>query len=355
MKDILADSVGILVANATKTEQQGHPTAESLQAARRTGAFALGDPVTAAGATEIAGALTGLGRGCASTAWIAGTCFTSKFMAAGVAHLDETAASRIFADPDALFCGSGRPGGTGTRGPEGVRLTGRWPIVSGCEDAEWAGLAVVVDGTPSYVMIPMTDLGIEHTWDTAGMRGTGSHTVVAEDVLVPADQVGTFSGPPGPAAMLMFSLAVLAPVVGATLGALDVIDAMFASDRKPFMTEYARMADSPGARHWLADATARTGRAERSMLAVAAEADARAEMSATDLSRLRLNLFESARDCRAALELMLDLHGASGFSVGNPLQRLWRDVAVGSRHPLLNGYLATENYGYALTGGRRIA
>ncbi len=37
--------------------------------------------------------------------------------------------------------------------------------------------------------------------------------------------------------MLMFSLAVLAPVVGATLGALDVIDAMFASDRKPFMTE----------------------------------------------------------------------------------------------------------------------
>nr|WP_221379019.1 acyl-CoA dehydrogenase family protein [Actinoplanes polyasparticus] len=103
------------------------------------------------------------------------------------------------------------------------------------------------------------------------------------------------------------------------------------------------MADSPGARHWLADATARTGRAERTMLAVAAEADARAEMSATDLSRLRLNLFESARDCRAALELMLDLHGASGFSVDNPLQRLWRDVAVGSRHPLLNGYLATEN------------
>jgi hypothetical protein len=33
------------------------------------------------------------------------------------------------------------------------------------------------------------------------------------------------------------------------------------------------------------------------------------------------------------------------------LQRFWRDVAVASRHPQLNPYLAVEGYGMALTGG----
>jgi hypothetical protein len=48
---------------------------------------------------------------------------------------------------------------------------------------------------------------------------------------------------------------------------------------------------------------------------------------------------------------MLDLHGASGFNTANALQRYWRDVAVGSRHPLLNPYLVVEDYGAALAGG----
>ena len=47
---------------------------------------------------------------------------------------------------------------------------------------------------------------------------------------------------------------------------------------------------------------------------------------------------------------MLDLHGASGFDVSNPLQRFWRDVTVGSRYPHLTPYLAVENLGTALAG-----
>jgi alkylation response protein AidB-like acyl-CoA dehydrogenase len=131
---------------------------------------------------------------------------------------------------------------------------------------------------------------------------------------------------------------VLAPVVGATFGALDVITAMFASDRKPYMTQYSRMGESPGARHWLADATYLARRAERTMHTVAAAADADpAELTGMELA-------DAARDCRAALELMLDLYGASGFKASNPLQRFWRDVAVGSRHPHLNPYLAVERF-----------
>lgn len=337
--------INTLAANAEKTEQQDRPTAESLAVAREAGAFRLA--VSGATATEVARLLTTLGRGCASTSWIAGTCLTAKTLVTML--FPEAPRAELLAEPDALYCGSGVPAGTGVRVADGVRVSGRWPNISGCEDADRVTLAVMVDGALHMVLLPMADVTIDRTWQMAGMRGTGSHTVVADDVLVPAERVAAFAGPPDPATMQFLGLCVLGPVVGATFAALDVMDAMFASDRKPFMTAYTKMGESPGARQWLADATTRTERAERTMLAIAAEIDTGAELSERDAGRLHLNLAEAARDCRAAMELMLDLNGASAFKTSNPLQRLWRDVAVGSRHPHLNPYLAMEGYGEVLT------
>jgi alkylation response protein AidB-like acyl-CoA dehydrogenase len=109
------------------------------------------------------------------------------------------------------------------------------------------------------------------------------------------------------------------------------------------------MGESPGARQWLAEATYLVTRAESTMLGVARETSS-AELSTEDGPRLRAALADAGRDCRAAVERMLDLHGASGFATSNVLQRFWRDVAVGSRHPHLNPYLAVENLGTALAG-----
>ncbi|WP_252439228.1 acyl-CoA dehydrogenase family protein [Pseudonocardia humida] len=341
----------ILAANAEKTELQGRPTAESLQAARDVGAFALRTPREYGGswtsATDIARLLSALGRDCPSTAWVVGTCLTSKTLAAG--RFAPAVERELFADPDALFCGSGNPaGGRAEPVPGGVRLTGRWASTSGCEDATWAGLGVVLDGVFSYAVVPTADLAIDRTWHVAGMRGTGSHTLVA-DLVVPSERVAALQLPGPPQDMLLYGLSVLGPVVGATFGALDVVTAMFASDRKPFMTQYTRMGESPGARHWLADAGRLARRAERTMLAVAAEADAPG-VTGADHIRSQADLANAARDCRSAVELMLDLHGSSGFATGNALQRFWRDVAVGSRHPHLNPYLAAERAGAALAG-----
>ncbi|MFG1606800.1 acyl-CoA dehydrogenase [Actinoplanes sp. NPDC049265] len=349
----MIDTLATLTSNAEKTDEQERPTADSLRAAREAGGFAL----VGRGATEAARLFTELGRGCPSTSWIAGACLTGKTLVAA------TVAEVPFAAPDTLVCGSGTPTGTGTPTPDGVRVTGRWANVSGCEDAEWAGLGVVVDGVFSFAAIPTADLTIERTWKMAGMRGTGSHTVVATDVLVPAGRIGPLQLPGKTSDMLLFGLTVLGPVVGGTFGALDVITRMFASDRKPFMSAYTKMGESPGARHWLAEATRLVQRAERTMLAVAAEIDAEraippgaatpaagTTLTSQDGVRLHVDLADAARDCRAAVDLMLDLHGASGFATGNPLQRFWRDVNVASRHPHLNPYLAVERSGALLAG-----
>lgn len=336
----------ILRAHAEKTEQGDRPAAESLDALRADGTFALRVPKEHggawAGSETVARHLAGLGRACPSTAWVAGTCVTAK----NIAVRCFPDAREYFADPDALFCGSGVPAAKGEHVAGGVRVTGRWPSVSGCEDAAWASLAVVVDGRFSIAVVPVADLAVERTWQVAGMRGTGSHTLVAEDLLVPVERVvaaDRFAA----GDLLLYSMTVLGPVVGAARGALDVVEAMFASDRKPFMTAYSRMGESAGARHWLAEATHLVTRAENTMLAVARVADT-TEVSDADLPRLRMDLADAGSDCRAAIERMLDLHGSGGFSTANALQRFWRDVAVGSRHPHLNPYLAVETLGAAL-------
>ena len=355
--DASVDSViDILAANAEKTEEQNRPTAASLDAARSLGAFAVRAPVRYGGswesATTIVRLIADLARGCPSTAWVAGTCVVSKNMLT-FGDYGEATQKEVFADPDAIFCGAGVPTGTGESGADGVRVTGRWDNISGCEDAAWAHLGAMVDGAFALVLIPMRDLTIDRNWRVAGMRGTGSHSVVADGVLVPRERVVSGEAlhyPPDIRTLLVWGLSTLAPVVGATFGALDVINAMFASDRKPFFTSYSRMADSPGARHWLAEATVLAQRAERTMLAHAATVDAGAELTALDGSRMQQERADAAADCRAAIERMLDLHGASGFKTTNALQRFWRDVSVASRHPQLNPYLAVEGYGRALTG-----
>ncbi|MCO5970678.1 acyl-CoA dehydrogenase family protein [Actinoallomurus soli] len=342
------DQARILLENAEKTEQQDRPTADSLGVVRRHGGFALRTPERFGGAWADAGTvarhLADVGRYCPSTAWIAGTCATGKTFADGAFR--GAVPADFHADPDALACGSGRPDGTGEPEPGGIRINGRWPYVSGCEDAAWAGLGLIVDGVYSFALIPMADLTVERTWHSAGMRGTGSNTVVAHDLPVPAEWVSP-AGPPASATLVFYGITVLAPVVGAARGALDVVHALFASDRKPFMTAYARMGDSPAARHWLAEATLLVDRAERTVLAAAQAVDA-GDVSAAERARLEIDLSYAARDCRAAVELMLDLHGPSGFATNNALQRYWRDIAVGGRHPHLRTYIAAENHGRAL-------
>jgi alkylation response protein AidB-like acyl-CoA dehydrogenase len=338
----------ILAAHAEETERQGRPAAQSLEAVRQAGDFALRTPVefggTWADPETVARRLAELARACPSTAWNVGTSAVSKTLA--VMGLGEALPNAFTADPHAQACGSGLPLGRVERGPDGARVTGAWPNVSGCEDAAWAGLGVMDGGNFRMTLIPTADLRVERTWDMAGMRGTGSHSLVAESVLVPKELI--YQAPlPGPlSTRLFFGLTVLAPVVGATRGALDVIEGLFASDRKPFMTSYTRMGESPGARQWLAEATRLVNRAEAALLAVAVTADS--DVAESEGPRLSSEMAEAARDCRAAVDLMLDLRGASGFATSQDLQRFWRDVAVSSRHPHLNPYLASERYGQAL-------
>src|SRR4029453_17880107 len=103
------------------------------------------------------------------------------------------------ADADARIAGVLTPSATATATDGGLMLNGRWTFASGCLHASWAVLGhPIVDASGTSIdqglsLIPIRDLRVEDTWFTAGMRGTGSNTLVAGDVFVPSHR--TFSVP----------------------------------------------------------------------------------------------------------------------------------------------------------------
>jgi len=126
-------------------------------------------------------------------------CFWARF-------LDNAARVRIFGDPKTLFAGSTRPTGRAVSTEGGFRLSGRWSLVSGCELADYIYFMSLVheDGKPRMLAANQPDLRIlfvpkgryriVDTWHVGGLRGSGSHDVVVDDVFVPFED----SFAPGP-------------------------------------------------------------------------------------------------------------------------------------------------------------
>ena len=93
--------------------------------------------------------------------------------------------------------GSARPGGRAWEVPGGYRVKGRWNFASGIQNARWLySTCIMMDGdtprkTPAgapvlrAMWVPRESVTIVDTWQTMGMRGTGSQDFTVDDVFVP--------------------------------------------------------------------------------------------------------------------------------------------------------------------------
>jgi alkylation response protein AidB-like acyl-CoA dehydrogenase len=162
----------------------------------------------------------------ASVSWLVWNntlpCFWARF-------LDDAACARIFGDSSRLFAGSTRPTGQAVLTAGGFRLSGRWSLVSGCELADYVHLMSLVheNGVPRMLapgkpdlrvlFLPKGRYKILDTWHVGGLRGSGSHDVLVEDVFVPAED--SFSPAPPVAGDSQLAQLPIIPVMTAGLGA----------------------------------------------------------------------------------------------------------------------------------------
>lgn len=130
-----------------------------------------------------------LARGDMSVGWVYGVVAVHAWQ---LGVMDDRAAQEVWgSDTGVLISSSYMPGGKAERVEGGYRLTGRWGYSSGSKHCDWVFLGGLVqdgDGPPRPLtfLLPRSDYAIEDTWDTGGLRATGSNDVVVTDVFVPA-------------------------------------------------------------------------------------------------------------------------------------------------------------------------
>ena len=108
-----------------------------------------------------------------------------------VAQFPEECQQAVWADgPDVAIAASFAPRAQAKRVPGGYRVSGEnSSFSSGVDHSTWVMVGAMLpgEGAPEWVffMIPPGDYTVRDTWFTAGMRGTGSNTIVTDNVFVP--------------------------------------------------------------------------------------------------------------------------------------------------------------------------
>lgn len=365
----------LLEANAAATDAACRLPDDVVMALRESGLCRLMVPKRFGGLetnihTYIA-VMAELGRGCGSTAWVASLVNVCAWLAA--LFPERTQHDVWGANPGAWVAGSLAPNGHATRVDGGWRVTGRWPWASGCLHSQWAACGIMTTAgepetpLPGLSLMPMSELSIEDTWHMAGMKGTGSNTIVAKDVFVPAHRFlpypDAFAGRyrTEHADEVTYHVAFVPVTVlilaGAQLGvaraALDHVIAK-AGSRGITHTTFAKQSDSAGFQMLVAEAAMKIDTAFLHAFRAADDLDEAAAagrlLDVQARARVRLDTALVAKYCREAVETLVCAHGTSSLADSNRLQRLWRDVHVASHHAITEWQVNLEVYGKTLFG-----
>ncbi|MEU0227252.1 acyl-CoA dehydrogenase family protein [Streptomyces sp. NPDC006284] len=369
-----AELVPLLQRNAARTEQDRRLAEENVQALTEAGLFRLTVPRRLGGQEAsfrtFLETASELARGCGSTAWVATLVNVCNWL---VALYPEQVQQEVWGDdPDARVCGVLAPSATTRAVPGGHMVSGRWGFASGSLHSQWAALGIpVMDESGQQIdqgmaLIPMSDLSIEDTWYVAGMRGTGSNTLVADEVFVPSHRIMSVTGavlgvygtehldePLYRSALVpVLSLVLAGPQAGLAQAGMDVVSASLAKGKGISYTFYERAAEAPSTQIQLAEAAQLIDTARLHMLRAADDIDAWAAkgeyMPFAIRARVRMDTGYVARRSREALDMLLSIQGAGSFAEASPLQRIWRDQETGSRHAIVNPAISSELYGRAL-------
>ncbi|GLF93263.1 acyl-CoA dehydrogenase family protein [Streptomyces yaizuensis] len=363
------DLIPVFRSHAERTESERDVVAPNMRALRESGLLRLtlperfgGHPVDVRGQVEV---LSEIGRGCASTGWIAANHAASTDFAL---LLPEEGLREVFGEnPDAVLLSAASPHGCrAQRVADGLVINGRFPYASGCRVSDWALLAAVPlieDGAEVGAvdaLVRPEEMEIEDTWHMAGLAGTGTHAMTAVDLFVPERRAlvparredGRYDELLSPTVLVKGNLHSLSALVGAARGVWDEVRRALDKGRQIAYSTYDNAADSPAVRLWFAEATHLLETATLHLRAAADGLDRAGgqELERAERARLRMHSASALECSRRGTQRLLDIAGTSAFAKSNPIQRYWRDLETGSRHAMLNHPVIVEDYSRSLFG-----
>lgn len=267
-----------------------------------------------------------------------------------------------------------QPQGTAVPDGEGWRISGKWPFASNSNHSEWAlGILFIKSHAEDedksrvgFVLMHRDEFEIEDTWYTIGMRGSGSNTMLTENLWVPKNRVITFEALMGavPEAdanetfgrrltpHLTMSTTIQAPSLGAAYAALDYTNGL-ANKRGITYTHYAKQSDSGAFVQNLGSTSIMIDSAklllERSAAAIDLAASGDVPLPLEERARHRAGIGHAGHELVEAVNELCWLHGTASFAENSFLGRMWRDINTGTRHASITAPMGYELHGNALT------
>ena len=343
-RHILAEIGPALAEESARADSAGQFVAANMAKLREHGFLALPVPAELGGGglsrTELSDMLRELAHHCSSSA-LTLAMHTHVAAAAAWRWRHQKAPTdgllrRVAAENIQLLSSGGSDWLTGSgkavKVEGGYRINARKVFASGAPSANLFMTSAVYEDaaegpTVLHFGVPMTAQGVSivETWDTLGMRGTGSHDVVLENVFVADAAIGgrRKSGPWHPLMEIVTLVAfplVYSVYTGVAERARDI--AVGTAKRTD-----PSVVDAVGA---LDTELAATRIALRSMVAFAEDAQPGPQTSNTIFIHRTL----VARGVLKTLDLALDVAGGASFFRRLGLERLFRDGQAARFHPL---------------------
>lgn len=365
-----------LIERAAQADRDGKVPVETVEEMKQAGFFRILQPKRYGGfemSPEVFyDVQMTLAEGCVSTAWILGVLGVHPWQ---LALFDVRAQEDVWGkDSSTLVASTYMPVGKVTRVEGGFRLSGRWSFSSGCDHCEWIFLGGMVpseeeNGDPHYrtFLLPKKDYEIVRNWDVIGLRATGSHDIVVNDVFVPEYRThktrdDSRSARPGLAVNTaplytlpfaqVFVRAVSSSCIGGLQGALNAF-------RKSAAIQVSRnflgaTANDPTAQLVAAEAAVAVDQLKLTLFrnfATMMECAEKGESAPID-DRL-LYRFQSSQVpdiCAHHVSRLLKSCGGSGIYLKHPLTRYFLDIHAGRAHVANYADPVGRNLGGVLCG-----
>jgi alkylation response protein AidB-like acyl-CoA dehydrogenase len=347
--EAVARDIAAAARESAEDTERGRRLADDLLAALRDSGLLRAGAPTEAGGMELEPGVAlrcaeEIARGDASAGWCVSIAITSSLLAA---YLPAEGREALFGDGRAVAAGVWAPRGKARPVDGGVVVSGRWAFCSGIGHADMLFAGCFVEGgeRPSVVALRKEDLEVLDTWHTLGLRGTGSHDCVADEVLVPCAHVfSLFDGPVLDRPLYrfpifgFFALSIGAAALGNARAAIDDLTALAAG--KVGLGSTRTLAERSPTQAAVARAEAEL-RAARALYYEAVEA---AWVAAQDddpvpvalRNGLRLAATHAVRTSADVARTMYDLAGGPAIYDDSPLQRRFRDAHTATAHFQVN-------------------
>lgn len=312
-----------------------------------------------------------LAEGCMSTAWIYGVIGVHNWQ---LPLFPEQAQQDVWsADSATMIASTYMPTGKAEAVEGGYRFSGRWSFSSGVEHCQWiflGGLLPRKDGSGALehttFLLPASDFKIVHNWDVLGLRATGSHDIVVEDVFVPEHRTQrtndhSDAGCPGRAinsASLyripftqVFQRAVSSACIGALQGAIDDFRKRAAAH---VGKHGGKTAEDPNAQTAVSEAMMTVDALKlvlmRNFGRIVECAVSGERMPVEERLLQRAQAAQVPKQCAQRVDELLRASAGSGLYKTNPVERTLRDIYQSRGHIANNTDAYARSHGAVMLG-----